>query len=375
MHQIIFNRSRFDPFIDRSTSLLRICQLAFAAGVLMLIGCNGEPAASPSPEQNGRPVRVIEAKALSGIETFRFPAALRASQRAHLAFLQPGYLAERTVERGQDVAVGEVLATLHNPALQPGVAAAEAAVNEARSRLTQLEKDTARLEELVTRNLASQDQLDQTRASRDGAQAALEQANARLDEARNQLLDASLRAPFAGRIVEVMLEPGDFAAAGQPVMMIHSGNQLEIELQLPGRVAARLEPGQSLDVMRFDDGALIGATVTEIGAAQPGQTATVIARLKPDESLAWRPGDAVYAELDLPGVEALSVPLSSIVNPGTRMSKIFRVRDQTAEEVLVETGRTLRGWVQVNGSLEAGDPIVVAGQAQLLDGEPVRVID
>jgi multidrug efflux system membrane fusion protein len=342
---------------------------------LTITGCDKPPSADASPEQPGRPVRVIEAQTFDGTETLRLPAALRASRRAQLAFLQPGYLAERVVQRGQAVAAGEVLATLHNPALQPGVAAAEASVNEARSRLTQLERDVARLDELVSRNLASQDELDQTRASRDVARAALEQAEARRDEARNQLLDASLRAPFAGRIVEVMLEPGDFAAAGQPVMLINSSEQLEMELQVPGRVASRLAIGQAIDVLRFNDGATAKATVTEVGGAQPGQTAAAIAGLNGADLSGWGPGDAVYAELELRGDDALSVPLTSIVNPGTRSSKIFRVRDQAAEEVIVETGRTLRGWVQVSGDLQAGDQIIVAGQAQLLDGEPVRVID
>ena len=366
----------FRSVTDRSASLLRFCFSALAlAACWMMTGCDDHVSASASPEQPGRPVRVVEAQAIGGNEALRLPAALRASRRAQLAFLQPGYLAERKVQRGQTVAAGQVLAILHNPALQPGVAAAEASVNEARSRLMQLERDTARLEELVTRNLASQDELDQTRASRDVAMAALEQAKARRDEARNQLLDASLRAPFAGQIVEVMLEPGDFAAAGQPVMLINSSEQLEIELQLPGRVAGRIRTGQSFEVMRFDDGALIGATIAEIGTAQPGQTAPVIARLDGAALEGWRSGDAVYAELELSGDGALSVPLTSIVNPGTRSSKIFRVHDQIAEEVIVETGRTLRGWVQVSGDLQAGDQIIVAGQSQLLDGEPVRIID
>ncbi len=369
-------RKLSNAMTDRSASLLRFCcallaTLAFA----MVAGCDTPTTASPSVEQLGRPVRVVEAQAFDGTETVRLPAALQASQRAALAFLQPGYLAERMVRRGQSVAEGEVLATLRNPALQPGVAAAEASVNEARSRLMQLERDTERLEELVARNLASEDDLDQTRASRDVAQASLAQAQARRDEAQNQLLDASLRAPFAGRIVEVMLEPGDFAAAGQAVMLINSSEQLEVELQLPGRLSSRLAIGQTIDVMRFSDGALARAVVGEIGGAQPGQTAAVIARLDEANLSAWRSGDAVYAELELPGADALSVPLISIVNPGTRLSKIFRVRDQIAEEVIVETGRTLRGWVQVSGDLQPGDQIIVAGQAQLLDGEAVRIID
>jgi multidrug efflux system membrane fusion protein len=362
--------------MDRPASLLRVAIASLSLVALpILSGCETQAPASESPEQNGRPVRVVDAQALDTTETIRLPASLRASQRAQLAFLQPGYLAERGVKRGQQVDAGEVLAILHNPSLQPGVAAAEAAVNEARSRLAQLERDTERLVELVKQNLASQDALDQIRASRDVARAALEQAEARREEARNQLLDASLRAPFAGRVVDLLLEPGDFVAAGEPVMHINGTDLFEIELQLPGRLADRLEYGQVIQILRVSDGATSTATVAEVGTAQPGQTAPVVARLTPRPDENWRPADAVYAELDLVGAEVLSVPLTSIVNPGTRSSKLFRVRNQTAEEIIVETGRTVRGWAQVSGDLQPGDQIIVAGQAQLLDGEPVRIID
>lgn len=364
------------PRMNRSASLLQFCvALASLPIILALTACDTAEPVAQSTSEPGRPVRVAEVRPLSTAETLRVPGALRAVERAHLAFLQPGYLAERRVERGQAVISGQVLAILHNPALQPGVAAAEASVNEARSRLEQLERDTERLTELVQRNLASDDELEQTRANRDVARATLNQAEARRDEARNQLLDASLRAPFDGRIVELHLEPGDFAGAGQAVLTINGNNGLEVELQLPGWHAAALAIDQAVDILRVNDGRSATARIHEIGQAQPGQTAAVIGRLNDESNADWQAGDAVYIELELQGSEVLSVPLSAIINPGTQYSRVFRVRDNRAELVPIETGRTLRGWAQVSGPLSTNDRIVIAGQAQLLDGEPVRIIE
>ncbi|MEM1080428.1 MAG: efflux RND transporter periplasmic adaptor subunit [Pseudomonadota bacterium] len=367
------NSSLSSSIIDRTTRWLQ--RLGIVAMLSVLIGCESPEPVANSPEAPGRPVRVVEAQAINTAETLRLPGALRSTERAQLAFLQPGYLAERMVERGQRVQAGDVLATQYNPALQPSVAAAEARVNETRSRLNQLERDTERLIELVERNLASDDELEQTRANRDVARAALGQAEARRDEARNQLLDASLRAPFDGRIVELMLEPGDFAAAGMPVLSINGLDSLELELQLPGRYAARLIEGQTIPIMRVSDGRSAQAALVEIGRAEPGRTAPVIAQLIDDDRAAWQAGDPVYAELSIEGSEALSIPLTSIVNPGTRYSRVFRVNGNRAEMLAVETGRTMRGWAQVTGPLQPGDRVIVAGQAQLLDGETVRVIE
>ncbi|MEX2497421.1 MAG: hypothetical protein WD397_00925 [Wenzhouxiangellaceae bacterium] len=57
------------------------------------------------------------------------------------------------------------------------------------------------------------------------------------------------------------------------------------------------------------------------------------------------------------------------------MPRAYSSRDGRAEQVGVELGRLDTGWVEIFGAVRPGDPVVVAGQASLLDGEAVRVID
>jgi len=351
-------------------------------GALMSLtaACDPDPV-EPDSATGGpapRPVRVNEAQLLDTPERLRLPGALRARERAELAFLHPGYLAERHVRLGQSVSAGTVLATLHNPTLQPGVASAQARVNEARTRLKQLETDTRREATLVDRNLISDDQLDQTRTRRDAARAALEQAEAALAEARGQLAEASLRAPFDGRIARFMAEPGDFAAAGQPVMAISAGQGpeggvLETEIALPAELD--LERIAALHLIRLEDGRTVEAEITGRGQAAPGQPRPVIVTPAPLNEHAWQPGDAVHVELELEAEARVTVPLTALIDPGTGITRLFRVRNGTAEQVAVEAGRLSGGRVAVFGDVEAGDRIVTAGQALLLDGEAVRVIE
>jgi RND family efflux transporter MFP subunit len=363
----------------RNSSGLSAC---LAALVLLAAGCNQSPDATdgetgtdrPAP----RPVRVIEARLLETPQRLRLPGALRARERAELAFLHPGYLAERHVQLGQAVAAGELLATLHNPTLQPGVASAQARANEARTRLKQLQIDTRRETTLVERQLISDDQLEQTRTRRDAARAALEQAEAALAEARGQLAEASLRAPFEGRVARFLVEPGDFAAAGQPVLAISAGDaekagSLEAEIALP----AEIEPARiaELRLIRLEDGRVQMAEIVGRGEAAPGQPRPVIVAPMSAPAKSWRPGDAVHVELELEARTRVAVPLAAMIDPGTGITRLFRVRDGRAERVAVEAGRLSGGWVAVYGDVTPGDRIVTAGQALLLDGEAVRVIE
>ncbi|NKI34969.1 efflux RND transporter periplasmic adaptor subunit [Wenzhouxiangella sp. XN79A] len=340
---------------------------------LLATGCDSGPPNDEADPPPPRPVRVEPAIELPAVDIVRFPGVVRATERASLAFLQSGYLAERRVERGERVAAGQLLAVLHNPALQPGVAAASAAVAEAETRRDQLERDTERLGRLVERELIAPDELEQVRAQRDAAAAALDQARARLDEAVAQLEEAGLRAPFAGRVSELHLEPGDFAAAGQPVLDLADADALEVEIRLPAHRAATLRDPLDRPVRRIDDGRRFGARLTGLGQAAPGRTAPAVLALDADAELV--PGDAVDVELAFAAPAGVGVPLAAVLNPGTRVSRVVRVRDGRAEHVAVDVGRLQGRYATVFGDLAVDDPVIVSGHAQLLDGEPVRLLD
>lgn len=358
--------------IDRPTSLTAPAAWLMLTASLLLAGCSGEQSPTAELAPTPRPVRTVEAVEVDLPSRQRYPGALRARDRAALAFLHPGTLAARSVQLGQSVAAGEALATLHNPALQPGVAAAEGRVLEARTRLQQLELDVERQATLLERRLISDDALDQTRTRRDAARATLDQAQASLDEARNQLADAQLRAPFAGVIARFMAEPGDFVAAGQPVMQLDDPNTLEVEIALPGDIDADAVVG--ISVLHAARGEQAAGRIEQRGSAQPGRPRAVRIAVEPEAAMAWQSGDAVQVELELESPAVLMVPLAALIDPGTGFARLFRVRDDRAEQVAVLTGRLQGDQIAVTGDLAAGDAVVVAGQALLLHGETVRVL-
>lgn len=340
---------------------------------LLLTAC-GEPVNPPTDSAPlPRPVEVAPVIDVPAVETMRFPGVTRATRRATLSFLQSGYLAERRVERGDRVEAGQLLAVLDNPRLEPGVAAARGALTEAETRLAQLERDTERLERLVERELIAADDLEQVRAQRDAAAAARDQSRARLDEAIAQLDEAALRAPFAGRIAEAHLEPGDFAAAGQPIVDLADPDALEVEVRLPAQRAAGLRaelPAQA--IRRVTDGATGEARLASLGRASPGHTASAVFALA--ESSDFAPGDPIEISLDFESRPGMAVPLSAVVNPGTSIHRVFRVREDRAESVAVQVGRLQGRHVTVFGDLAPGDRVIVSGHSQLLDGERVRVL-
>lgn len=373
--------SRHAATIDRSTSLLRQKKPALIGGLLigllliialatLLVG-NGENKL-PEPA-NTRLVRTAPALFEGGGESLRLPGVLRAANQADLAFLHAGQLAERQVKRGQQVAAGELLALLHNPSLSPGLAAAEARLREAGTQLAQAERELRRIVDLHDRALVPTEELERVKARRDALVDAVDQAEAQRREASEQLAEASLRAPFAGTIVDLHAEAGEFIAAGQTVMSLVGNGTLEIELDLGPARAARLEIDQAAQILGPDGSSDHEARISEIGLAGAGQPARI--RLMVEQAPAhWRPGLGVQVELAFSAPDQLSVPLAAVLDAGAGQPRLFRVENGRAILVPVKLGRIQAGRVIVHGALTDGDAVIIAGHGQLLDDEAVQVL-
>jgi multidrug efflux system membrane fusion protein len=325
------------------------------------------------PPESVRFVRTAAVVAEIDVERLRLPGLLRATKTAELAFLQTGQLAERRVIRGQAVETGALLALLYNSALNPGLNAADARLNEVRTQLEQVDREQRRLQDLHDRNLVSTEELERMVARRDALAQVVDQAEAEQERASEQLAEASLRAPFAGTIMEVLAEPGEFVAAGQAVVILAGHGSLEVALDLGAERAARLAPGQSARIRAPNGSGDHAATVVEVGLAGPGRPAPV--RLRMDQAPAdWRPGLAVEAELVFTNPERLSVPLSAVVDPGSGQPRIFRINDDRATLIPIALGPVRGGRVIIDGPVAPGDQVVIAGHSQLLDQETVRVL-
>ena len=367
--------AKLTPTTDRPASLYLIAAGLLAGLLVGLTGCQQTEAPDgPSEEANGKPVRVATVEYGAIPTLLRLPGATRAVERAELAFLNNGHLAERLVKRGDRVNTGDALAILHNPALMPGVSSAEARVREIDRQLEQLGRETQRLENLHERGLIATDDLDRTRSRRDALLESRQAAEAALGEARDQLEEGTLRAPFAAEIVELHTEPGQYVAPGQPIVTISASDRLEVALSIPSRQAKQLVAGQSVVIRAVDEPAWLSGEITEIGPGAPGQPARGIVTLPPLPGSAWQPGLAVQIDIESPGETRLSVPMAAVIRPATGSPRVFRIRDGVAERIEVTPGQLHDGRVTINGELAAGDEIVIAGHGQLLDGDRVRVL-
>lgn len=333
-------------------------------------------------------VRVAAVEEVHQSREARFPAVTRAASRAQLGFTIGGRLIERPVEIGDRVKEGQVLARLDSSEPTNAVLSARGAVAELAARRAQTERDHERAQQLFDAKATTREEVEKTAAAVEALRAGEETAAARLAEAERLLAETELRAPFAGTVTDVLLEPGEHAAPGRGVVVLSGDGGVEVEVEVPESVLASVAVGDAVTVRLPVVGVdAVPATIKSVGrtAAGRGRLFPVVARLQPNPTvLAGMTAELVIRIRAADG--ALALPVEAIVNPGGRRPSVFRLTEDggalRVEKLRVEVENLLGESVVVvpvsdagaaSTFLRPGDRVVVAGQHSLLDGETVEV--
>lgn len=351
------------------------------------------PATSTLEQDAGDDVKRVHTARVEAMDSqreLRFAGVTRAARRAQLSFLLGGRLEARPVEVGDTVRAGQVLARLDAREVRNAVDAASAQVAELEARRNQANRDVERVESLVEAKAATSEELEQVRAGLDALSAVQDSARVRLKEARRQLGETTLTAPYAGSVMAVHAQPGEFVQPGRTVLTLSGQDSVELEVEVPESVVPQLTVGATVSVRLPALGTTRAARITSLGraAAGPGQLFPVLVQFDPAplDSTArpstvapaavkeptLRPGMTAELVLELASPFGLTLPVEAVINPGGRQPAVFQVRsDGTVRRVEVQVGRLLGERVTVQGDLTVGDEVVVGGQRGLLDGEKV----
>lgn len=341
-----------------------------------LVAACGEPQAADGQDGHVRSVRVAPVSVEDHSRELRFSGITRSSRRATLAMQVSGTLAERPVEVGQPVKKNQLLASLYNPSLGPGVAAAQARLAELDARLEQLGRDVSRAEDVYARKLISIAEVEKVRSQQQVTQAGRDLAVAQLAEAKQQLAQARLLAPFDASVDAVFYEPGEFIAAGQAVIQLSGTGALEAEFAIPESLIDEFVAGREVTLdLPFLDDRKVPARISQVGEAggRAGGLFPVEVVIDATES-GLRPGLTVELTLPVLAKISLVVPLTAILDPGTGQPRVFRLVDGRVEPVFVKVGRLQGGSVEITGPLSEGDLVVVTSLGSLTPGQQVEIL-
>jgi RND family efflux transporter MFP subunit len=265
---------------------------------------------------------------------------------------------------------GHAAAEAERQAAEAGLALARATY----ARITGLHaKRSATTQELDTATgalRAAEARVASAAASVEAAAASVESARAAGDAAAATESFARIAAPFDGVVTEKMVEPGNTAAPGTPLLRLEDTRQFRLDVRVDESRVAQVSPGDGVQVS-LDAGAdgrptVVGGTVTEIGRAVDAGARTFLVKIRLPAGPGLRSGMFGRAQFSTQRRRALTVPAGALVRRG-QMTSVFVVEQDIARLRLVSVSGT-----EVLAGLSAGEVVVVTPPSALTDGRRVN---
>jgi RND family efflux transporter MFP subunit len=368
----------FSPRGAESGTAVRVgASFSWASALLILVvGCQPADQAQPIPEPV-RPVRVVTVEELPGGETVTLTGNVQAQDDVALAFRVGGQLIERTVNVGDQVRAGQVVARLDGINERHAVDAARANLAAAMARLVEARNTVQRYEPLLPRGFVARSQFDRAVETRDAAQAQVDAAQAQVNTAENQLGFTTLVADGPGTVTARGAEPGEVVAAGRMIVRLARQSGRDAVFDVPARVKEAASAEDTVLVaLSTDPKVTATGRVREVSPQADPVTRTFEVRVglaNPPEAM--RLGSTVTGTVQLGGPTGIEIPTSALTATGGAPA-VWTLDPQASTVALrnIDVVRFELDRVLVSQGLEPGELVVTAGVQTLRPGQQVRLL-
>jgi len=335
--------------------------LALASMQGWLSGDRVSPARKILPPVSPSRPRTVPARERTDPIMTSWPGTVAAKTKAVLSAQIAARVVEVAVRQGDPVKKGALLVRLEAEEPQARLKQSEAAWRGASARRKQAEADYQRMNKLIAGEAVTRQQFEAADANYQTARAEEEAARRQHEAAKVVLHFTEVSAPFDGRVTRREIDPGEFAAAGRPLLAIDATDLFRLEAALPLAEEGRLRLGQSLPV-EIDGLAALQGRIDEIVPAADPETRTVLVKVLLPRGTPVRSG--MFGRLRLPGaaMKGIFVPKSAVREIG----QLETVRVLEAGRVItrhIQTGRAAGEEIEVLSGLRANEQVVVEGDA------------
>ena len=336
---------------------------AIALAVASLVACGGKKdKQGPAKEAQKAPEKVqVQKLATQRIsKTIELSSTLEGYETMNISPSVQGHIEHIYVEVGTRVSKGQMLVRMDQTQL-----------NTTKINLTSTQTEFERVKALHESGNVSQQVFDQTKAGLDQLK-----ENARFLEE-----NTFVKAAFPGVITAKNYEDGEMYA-GQPILCLQQISTLKALISVPESYFPKVKQGMkvqiSSDIYPSKD---FPATIEIVYPTIDPTTHTFQCKLRiPNGSELLRPGMYVRSRLALGEVDALVVPYQAVLKlTGSNDRYVFVNDEGRARRVSVTLGQRYDDLIEIipvaAGDLKEGDELVVTGQARLVDGAILEVVE
>lgn len=337
--------------------------LAFAVSLAVLAG-----APVPVHAQAGVAVPTVQIGARAVSTGYEIDGVIEPVRQSTIAAQASGRVVKLLVKMGDQVRVGQLLATIDDSETAVGVQRSAAQLSQAEAELRNARAHYERTRDLRAQGFVSQAALDMAETQYKAAQAGQSQATAGARASALSQGYTRVTAPYDGWVLQTHVEAGDLAVPGKPVVTVYAPQPLRAVVQVPASQADSARAAREVQVQ-----------LSEVGGAsqwvQPVRRSVMPAADPVSQTVVWRldlaaqsaqhliPGQQVRVRFVGGQAQRTVVPAQAVLRRG----------ELTAVYVASERGFVLRA-VRLGADHGAEGVEVVAGLAagERVALDPVR---
>jgi multidrug efflux pump subunit AcrA (membrane-fusion protein) len=282
---------------------------------------------------------------------------------------------------GDDLAAGARAARSAALAAEQGSKAAAAELLAAEAGLALARASHDRIAVLQARRSATAQELDDATATLRSAEArvagasaralqaasAFESARAAGDQASTTESFTRIAAPFDGTITEKIVEPGNMASPGMPLLRLEDTRGFRLEVRVDESRIGQIRNDDSVRVFVGSGTTSIKGTVTEVSRAVDADARAFLVKIALPDAPGLRSGEFGKARFGGTPRRALTVPSSAVMRRG-QLTSVFVVEKGIARVRLVSLSES-----EVLAGLTESESVILSPPAGVTDGRRVIV--
>jgi membrane fusion protein (multidrug efflux system) len=250
-----------------------------------------------------------------------------------------------------------------------GKAETLAELQDARSNLTEQQKQYDRAVQLVKSGAATNSRLDTQTA-------ALKSARARVAAAEARLNNRIIKAPFDGVVGLRRVSPGTLVQPGTVMTTLDDVRIIKLDFAVPEPFLAEIQTGLVLQARSAAyPGRVFEGRVASVDTRLDTATRSLIVRAEiPNPDMLLRPGMLMVVEVKRNPREAILVPEQAVSALQDRKFVFVMDSEDKAQRKEVQTGVRRNGRIEITQGLAVGDRVVVEGGFKLRPGAGAVIV-
>jgi len=297
------------------------------------------------------------------------PALVEAVAQSTISAQTSGRIIELPFDVNDLVPQGAVVVRFTDTEQKARLAQTEAALSEAQVRFTEQEKELKRVQQIHQQGLVAKAALDLAQANFNAAKARQQQASAAVSAAKEQLEQTVVRAPYSGILQQRLVELGELATPGKPLLTGLSLEHLRLSAQLPQQQLQAARQSEAAE-LQLTNGSTISLGAPDLTIAPQGNALShsFLLRLKLPvadySALQLYPGSWSKLKLQTGTQQQLLLPASAVLWRG-EVAMVYLQQQARPQLQPVRVLPLNDQQYQVLSGVTAGQQIALDAQAML----------